>query len=359
LDPLFLFADAPDTPDLAATHYFGPGLHRLPGDGKLTLASGEHVYLAAGAIVEGRFVLEPGSHDIQIRGRGILSNGEWPHESWGVPYLIEHATFYSKGTHHFLLEGLTLIHATGWTVAIEDLKGGATHDNRYENLSMVHWAGNSDGIWITGDRNRVDDCFLFINDDAIVSKGGTGSRVSNVVFWGGIWGHLTLWFNFGRDITDLTYEHIDVIGKEGGRNLIWGRKLTRSRNIDLRDITFRDLRVEERKRPTGLHLSRANPNRLIRLEGKDRVSGLRFEDVSLPDQFEDEGLIGEIVPADQGGAGVTFQNLRMGGRLILSAADSHLQFSPAPAPAADAAADAAAPAPNVRFLPSPTRPPAP
>ncbi len=335
LNPLFFFTDAPDTPDLEATYYFGPGLHRLPGDGQLTLASGERVYLAAGAIVEGRFVLAPGSRDIVIRGRGILSNGEWPHESWDVPYLIKHATFYSEGTHHFHLEGLTLVNATGWTVAIEDLAGDQTHDNRYENLSMVHWAGNSDGIWITGDRNRVDDCFLFINDDGIVTKGGNGSLVTNVVFWGGIWGHLTLWFNFGRDITDLTYERIDVIGKEGGRSLIWGRKIRRAPNINLRNITFRDVRVEDRRHPEGLQLSRNNPNRLILVEGGDRVSGLRFENFQLSTRVADEGSIGQIV--DGNGDGVVFQDFRMGGRLILSAEESHITFEPS--------------VDNVRFLP--------
>ena len=47
LNPLFFFTDAPDVPDTKATYYYGPGIYRFPGEGTLTLQSGQSVYIAA------------------------------------------------------------------------------------------------------------------------------------------------------------------------------------------------------------------------------------------------------------------------------------------------------------------------
>ena len=53
MNPLFLFTGPPDVPETAATatYYYGPGLHRIPGDGTLNLTSNQKVYIADGAIV--------------------------------------------------------------------------------------------------------------------------------------------------------------------------------------------------------------------------------------------------------------------------------------------------------------------
>lgn len=323
VNPLFLFTDAPDVPNADATYYFAPGIHRLPNDGCLTLQSGQSVYISAGAIVEGRFRLADGSSNISIRGRGILCNGEWPHNSTKVSFLIPHSTFYSGGTSHFTLEGLTLVQGAGWTVAIEDFKGDATHDNVYKNINMVNFAGNTDGFWITGDRNRVEDCFLFTNDDAIVSKGGDGSVVSNLVFWGGVWGRFSLMYNLkGRSVTNLLVENIDVIGKEGGPTLMLIER--KGGPIELRNVTFRNVRFEDRR-----CYDNYSRGQLITYRGEEaqcKIQNLNLENFTMDQHMENEGFMegSENFPF----TGVTFKNLRMGGKQILSAGDSHIKFNP-------------------------------
>lgn len=318
LNPLFLFADAPDVPDRSATYYFGPGLHRLPGDGQLTLTSGQHVYIAAGAIVEGRFLLAEGSTDIRIAGRGILSMGEWPHTSRKNSFLGPHSTFYSRGTSHFVLEGLTLVQGAGWTVAM-DGRAKLTHDNLYQNIKMVHFSGNTDGFWITGDRNRVEDCFVFNNDDAIVTKGGNDSVVTNLVFWGGVWGRLLLFQNHGINVSNLTFVNVDVIGKEGGPRLIFGESMGKS--SELNHVTFRNIRFEQRDHSGGY-----NNNCLLWLRADEffgTIKNWRFENVTLDQQFADEGCL--LGSATHPYSDITFKNLRMGDKLILSLAASHIR----------------------------------
>ncbi|QBE61904.1 hypothetical protein [Pseudoduganella lutea] len=320
LDPLFLFADAPDVPDTAATHYFGPGVHRLPGDGTLHLKSHERVYIAAGAIVEGRFDLAEGSEHITIRGRGLLSGGEWPFEKVDPRWQYTRPAIGGKGSHHFTLEGITLVQSTTWQVALEDGGGNATHHNQYRNFKTVSWNGCTDGIWVTGDHNVVDDVFIFNNDDFFVTKGGRGTRVSNAVVWGGTWGRILLVQNIYRDthpVEDLVIEHVDMIGKEGAHVLFVLESFsTPSRRVrkNARGITIRDLVVEERRRSGN---SNNVPYNMAGLFGFDtshapgRIDDLTFEDIVLDQWFADEG---HIVGTEQSPIhGLTLRNIRAGG----------------------------------------------
>ena len=71
---LHLFANPLDTfkvdkknPDLI---YFGPGIHRFEG-GEFRIPSGKTVYVAGGAVMMGRMLIE-NVHDVKLLGRGII-----------------------------------------------------------------------------------------------------------------------------------------------------------------------------------------------------------------------------------------------------------------------------------------------
>lgn len=335
LDPLFIFSDAPDVPDDKATYYFGPGVHRIPGDGALRLKSNERVYIAAGAIVEGRFRLEQGSTNITIHGRGLLSGGEWPDLRVAPSWQARHAAIYTEGSSHFLLDGITLVQSTTWQVAIEDFSphGDMTHDNLYRDINTVSWNGCTDGIWITGDRNRVENVFIFNNDDAFVTKGGRHTVVKDAVVWGGTWGRLFLFFNtFGNtpNVEDLLVENVDVIGKEAAPAMIlfqnWGpqgRKPVKA----TRDVVFRNIVFEERRRPGNTNNGATDAAAgLIDLNTADVpgvVSGLTFENISLDQLLPDEGQIigARTSPVE----GVTFRNVRTPNGVISNIAGLHIR----------------------------------
>lgn len=346
LDPLFLFADAPDVPDTAATHYFGPGLHRIPGNGTLTVRSNERVYLAAGAIVEGRIVLQANSANITIRGRGILSRGEWPHPvDLSFNSLTNLSTIATSGSHHLTIEGLTIVQSTAWQLAIEDYSanGNATYNNAYVNLKMVSFADNTDGIWVTGRNNRVSDCFIFNNDDAFVCKGGGNTTISDCVVWGGPWGHLLLLHTILSGfptIENLTLENIDVIGKEGSPEII---QASGRAGRAINNLTFRNIRVEERRRPGNSNNTGYNALRLLDFTVANNASSLSnvlFENLSLAERLAEEGQF--TGSADVPYSNITFSNLRIGGTLILSREEARittnefvkdLRFLPPVAPA--------------------------
>lgn len=336
LDPLFVFADEPDVPDLEATHYFGPGLHRIPGNGTLELKSNERVYIAAGAIVEGRFHLETGSSNITIRGRGILSGGEWPELKVDPEWQARHAAIHTRGSHHFRLEGLTLVQSTTWQIAMDDFSrgGDATHHNDYRNIKTVSWNGCTDGVWVTGDHNRVDDVFFFNNDDFFVTKGGRNTHISNAVVWGGAWGRFFLFFNFFANtppVENLIVENVDMIGKEGAKTLFLfeDRKDPARRNVKpTKNVTFRNIVFEERRRPGNSNNTAYNKARFIELDTElvpGTVSGLVFDNIDLDQLFADEGeMLGTASsPVD----GVTFRNIKVRGRPVRSWEDMNIRIN--------------------------------
>ena len=335
LDPLFIFSDVPDVPDDKATYYFGPGVHRLPGDGTLVLKSNERVYIAAGAIVEGRFRLETGTTNITIHGRGLLSGGPWPDLQVVPSWQVEHASIFTEGSSHFVLDGVTLVQSTTWQVAIEDYSPHAdmTHDNLYRDINTVSWNGCTDGIWITGDHNRVENVFIFNNDDAFVSKGGRHTVVTDAVVWGGTWGRFFLFFDSSANappIDDLVVENVDVIGKEATPAMIlfqnWGpagHKPVRT----ISNVTFRNIVFEERRRPGNTNNGGGEAAAgLIDLNTADvpgAVSNLTFENIALDRLLPNEGQVlgTEVFPVD----GVTFRNLRAAGQPVNDANDLHIR----------------------------------
>ncbi|MCR5882027.1 hypothetical protein LRS03_03805 [Rhizobacter sp. J219] len=332
LNPLFVLTDAPDVKDTTARHYFAPGVHRLSGpNGTLTLNSGDRVYVDEGAIVEGRFVIEPGSANVKIRGRGILSRGEWSHTSTDYAYLRDNATFWSQHTSDLEIEGLTVVNSNAWQVAIEDYSasGTSTRDNRYLNLNLIGWAGNTDGIWITGQGNIVRDAFIFNNDDALVTKGGTSTQVSNVVWWGSVWGRALLFYPALAnlpDIANLSVQDYDIIGKEGSPYMLHVAANTRGKSIS--NITLRNWRFEERRRPGNTNNSAYNAQHLVRWQDEYSNAAMRnilLENFTLDQALPQEGYIRGS--AQHRYQGVTFKNFRRGGALVLNRADSGIEFN--------------------------------
>ncbi len=158
---LHLFADpvetgAPDPQD-PRVRYFGPGVH---APGLMTLASGESVYLAAGAVVYGAVVAE-GADDITISGRGILDGSQF--SRMDLTGLISlHACTRVR------IAGITLRDPGGFTIV-----PSACQEVRIGRVKLIgNWRYNSDGIdFINCQHCSVEDSFVRSFDDSIALKG--------------------------------------------------------------------------------------------------------------------------------------------------------------------------------------------
>lgn len=312
-NPLFLFAEKPDVPNTAATYYYGPGVHNIGLQKKIN--SNESVYIAAGAVVEGSFVLPYDSKNISIKGRGILTMGQWPHESVDIDYLQSRSAIRSNGTSYLQIEGIIIANSCGWTIPIYN-SDNLTHDNQFRNLKLISWNGNTDGIWVNGDKNIVDDCFIFNNDDAFMSHGATNCKISNTTVWGGPWGRL-YWLGSQKSTSDIIFDNINVIGKDGGPALILvdGKSGV---NLSANNITFRNSRIEAHPKTNSYSTNKF----LVLNSTHTSVNNWLFENITIDSKNPDEGdLFGT---ANSLVKGIKFKNFSIGGTKASSLSDANM-----------------------------------
>ncbi len=130
--------------------YFGPGVHRpkdLPG-GDIHIPSNCTVYLAPGAVVKARFIVDH-AENVRIVGRGIMD-----HPLRGVEIT------YSRNV---LVEGLTFLNPAHYTIF-----GGESENITIRGIKTFSARSWTDGIDLMSCRHvRISDCFLRTSDDCI------------------------------------------------------------------------------------------------------------------------------------------------------------------------------------------------
>jgi hypothetical protein len=294
--PLFIFADEPDQPNPDADHYFGPGVHHIGA--KYAIKSNEEVYIAGGAVVEGTLLAK--GDTIEIRGRGVLSGGQWTWEQFRNDN--NYSLIYGTSSNS-LLEGLCLVNSPGWAASMMG-------DNRIvKNLKIIGWNGNTDGPWCYGDHGLLADCFIFNNDDALHLFNGSHWEIRNNIVWNGPWGHAILIFS-GHNFTsqeDLLIENTYVIGiqSRGDQPVV-----TIEHDATKKDIIFRNLNVEACGTSALIHL----------INEKTILSNVVFENLKVDRRMhillhsKNNGIID----------GVHFINMEMAGDTICSKEDAPL-----------------------------------
>lgn len=129
--------------------YFGPGIHKphdLPS-GEIKIPSGATVYIAPGAVVRARLIVDR-AENVRIIGRGVLLN----------PLRGVEIT-YSKNV---TVDGLTVINPQHYTIF-----GGQSEDITIRNVRSFSRHPWSDGVDMMCCKNvLVEDVFLRNNDDA-------------------------------------------------------------------------------------------------------------------------------------------------------------------------------------------------
>jgi len=159
---LLLFVDPPESdmpePDERGVHYFGPGHHHV---GLIELRSGETLYLARDAVVEGG-IRARGANDIRILGRGILCGDPWGWRDGPQPHMV-----MLEDCQNVLVEGVTLRCSWQWTIRMM-----ACRNVTIRNLKNCQGKNlNDDGINPCSSSDiLIEDCFIRTQDDNISVK---------------------------------------------------------------------------------------------------------------------------------------------------------------------------------------------
>ena len=231
---LFLMPSRPDPRKPAVSggnvSYYGPGEHT---EGIIVLTEGQTLYVDEGAVLYPQNIQVRGN-GVTIAGRGVISGEKMRH--WGEEFSNADVMIDVQGNKHeggytdFRIEGVTMIDAPSWCLRVMN-----TDNVAIENINMIHWDLNGDGIdlcTVTG--ATINDCMLRAYDDCITLKVRSNAdpygnvhdiRITNCIIWG----------DYARGI---------VVGPECG-NVWWA-------SGDIRNIEIRNCTVLEAARGQAL-----------------------------------------------------------------------------------------------------------
>lgn len=200
---LHLFANPLDTfkvdkknPDLI---YFGPGIHRFEG-GEFRIPSGKTVYVAGGAVMMGRMLIE-NVHDVKLLGRGIID----PSVKMGIRI---------ANSRNVYVEGL---------VATQCATGGSDSIT-IRNVKVISYFGWGDGMNVFSSRNVLfDRVFCRTSDDCTTVYGtrlgfeGPSSNITmqNSTLWADVAHPIFIGIHGNVDkpeiLENLNYVNIDIL----------------------------------------------------------------------------------------------------------------------------------------------------
>jgi hypothetical protein len=319
-EALHFFVNPPETdpvtPETPGVRYFGPGVHHA---GRIVLQSGETVCIAGGAVVHG-VIYAKDAQDVRVQGRGIL-------DASTIPRGKERNLLCFERCRNVSVSGIILRDPHVWAAKTTECEGV-----EFKNVKLIGcWRYNSDGFDFVDSRNvRVADCFVRSFDDSIVMKsmghGGAdihGITVEDCVVWTD-WGvSLGITYETRTErIRDIVFRNCDVLHNMACRGAL---TINPSDRAEIRDVLFEDIRVEDAR--SGLVELVVEQTEFGKDEKRGRIRGVRFKDIAVVDGPFPYSILRGFDP-DHRVEDVSFENLRIHGKLISSAEAGDFRVGP-------------------------------
>jgi hypothetical protein len=297
--------------------YFGPGLHE-PG-ASYKIPSGKTVYLHGSAIVRTKLICDSVSN-VKICGRGILDQ---PQQGVQVSH--------SKDVE---IEGIIVVNPRHYTVA-----GGASTRLVIRNIKSFSSQGWSDGIDLMScSEVTIDDVFMRNSDDCIAIYGhrwdyygsARNYMITNSTLWAdiahpinmGLHGNTT---TAGDTIENIVFRNIDILEQDEDDPEYQGCMAISAGDLNLvRNIRYEDIRVEEVEEGQLLNL-RVLYNEKYNTGPGRGIENIHFKDIRYTGAMYAFSPIAGL-DKDHAIRGVTFENVRINGKLVLDAASGNLKI---------------------------------
>lgn len=304
---LHLFANPLDTfkvdkknPDLI---YFGPGIHRFEG-GEFRIPSGKTVYVAGGAVMMGRMLIE-NVHDVKLLGRGIID----PSVKMGIRI---------ANSRNVYVEGL---------MATQCATGGSDSVT-IRNVKVISYFGWGDGMNVFSSRNVLfDRVFCRTSDDCTTVYGtrlGFEGQSSNITMQ-----NSTLWADVAHPIfigihgnvnkpeilENLNYVNIDILDhKEKQLNYQGCLAINAGDENLIRNVRFEDIRIENFRQGQLVNLRIFFNEKYCKAPGRG-IENVVFKNVSYTGNRAEFSVI-EGYDAQRKVRNIRFENLRINGQII-------------------------------------------
>lgn len=304
---LHLFANPLDTfeidkknPDLI---YFGPGIHRFEG-AEFRIPSGKTVYVAGGAVMMGRMLIE-NVHDVKLLGRGIID----PSVKMGIRI---------ANSRNVYVEGL---------VATQCATGGSDSVT-IRNVKVISYFGWGDGMNVFSSRNVLfDRVFCRTSDDCTTVYGtrlgfeGPSSNITmqNSTLWADVAHPIFIGIHGNVDkpeiLENLNYVNIDILDhKEKQLNYQGCLAINAGDENLIRNVRFEDIRIENFRQGQLVNLRIFFNEKYCKAPGRG-IENVVFKNVSYTGNRAEFSVI-EGYDAQRKVRNIRFENLRINGQII-------------------------------------------
>lgn len=304
---LHLFANPLDTfkvdkknPDLI---YFGPGIHHVEG-GEFRIPSGKTVYVAGGAVMMGRMLIE-NVHDVKLLGRGIID----PSVKMGIRI---------ANSRNVYVEGL---------VATQCATGGSDSVT-IRNVKVISYFGWGDGMNVFSSRNVLfDRVFCRTSDDCTTVYGtrlgfeGPSSNITmqNSTLWADVAHPIFIGIHGNVDkpeiLENLNYVNIDILDhKEKQLNYQGCLAINAGDENLIRNVRFEDIRIENFRQGQLVNLRIFFNEKYCKAPGRG-IENVVFKNVSYTGNRAEFSVI-EGYDAQRKVRNIRFENLRINGQII-------------------------------------------
>lgn len=304
---LHLFANPLDTfkvdkknPDLI---YFGPGIHRFEG-GEFRIPSGKTVYVAGGAVMMGRMLIE-NVHDVKLLGRGIID----PSVKMGIRI---------ANSRNVYVEGL---------MATQCATGGSDSVT-IRNVKVISYFGWGDGMNVFSSRNVLfDRVFCRTSDDCTTVYGtrlgfeGPSSNITmqNSTLWADVAHPIFIGIHGNVDkpeiLENLNYVNIDILDhKEKQLNYQGCLAINAGDENLIRNVRFEDIRIENFRQRQLVNLRIFFNEKYCKAPGRG-IENVVFKNVSYTGNRAEISVI-EGYDAQRKVRNIRFENLRINGQII-------------------------------------------
>jgi hypothetical protein len=324
LHNLHLFANPIETsrpdPNDPNVVYFGPGVHTpkdLPGDA-FNISSGKTVYIAGGAIVRGKLLCDK-VQNVRIIGRGIIDQPQR-----GVE--IRHSG-------NVTIDGIIVVNPKHYTV----FAGGSDHIT-IRNLKSFSASSWTDGLdFMSCSDVAVDDVFMRNSDDCIAVYGHRWEfygdvknySVTNSTLWADVAHTINIGVHgntetSGEVIENLLFKNIEILEHDEDDLSAEGCMAIQAADKNLvRNVRFEDIRVDNFQEGKLLQLTVAFFQKYNAAGGRG-IENIYFKNISYYGNNNSSSIIRGL-DKDHLVQGVTFENLRINGKLITTVEEANIK----------------------------------
>ena len=293
--------------------YFGPGIHKpedMPGD-VFTIPSNTTVYIHGDAVIQGKILCNK-VENVKIFGRGIIDQAVR-----GIEI---------TNSKNIEIEGITIINPKHYSIFM-----GESSDIRIKNISAFSMGSWTDGIDMMSCSNvSVDDVFLRTSDDCIAVYGhrwdyyGNSKNVifKNAILWSDIAHPINIGLHgntktIGDTIENIIFKDIDILEHDEDDRNYQGAMAICSGDFNLvRNIYFENVNIDEIEEGQMFNVRIVNNPKYCSGSGRS-IENILFKNIIYKGTLPNKSVI-EGYSNDNKVNGITFQNFRINGKLVLS-----------------------------------------